>query len=167
MKVIVPAEIIQQRIFLFRKQKVMLDRDLAELYGVTTKHLNRQVKRNRERFPKEFMFQLTRKERDELVPIWYQFKTMKHSYSLPYAFTEHGILMLSSVLHSKRAIRVNIQIMKTFVKLRKILLNYKAVRRKIETMEKKYDHQFRIVFDAIRKILVEEEKPKRQIGFHP
>jgi len=99
------------------------------------------------------------------VPIWRQSKTMKHAYTLPYAFTEHGILMLSSVLNSPRAIQVNIQIMKTFLKLRQMLSHYKIVRKKIEAMERKYDHQFAVVFKAIKQLIREETKPKRQIGF--
>ena len=106
MNELVTNDTVEQRIFLIRGQKVMIDRDLAELYGVTTKNLNRQVKRNILRFPQEFMFQLTQEEKEQLVPIWHRFKTMKHSTSLPYVFTEHGVAMLASVLNSDRAIKI-------------------------------------------------------------
>ena len=107
---IIPQEIIEQRIFLIREQKVMIDRDLAELFGVETKYLNRQVKRNIERFPKEFMFQLTKKEKNELVTNWHRFASLKHSSYPPFVFTEHGVAMLASVLNSKSAIKMSIHI---------------------------------------------------------
>ena len=122
---ILPAEIIENRIFIIRGQKVMIDRDLAELYEVETRYLNRQVKRNRSRFPEEFMFQLTKEEKDELVPIWHRLKSLKHSSSNPYAFTEHGVAMLASVLNSDKAIKISIFIIKIFIKLRKIIATHK------------------------------------------
>ncbi len=134
---------------------------------VTTKRLNEQVKRNGKRFPEDFMFRLTRVERDELVANCDQLERLKHSSSFPYAFTEQGVAMLSSVLNSERAILVNIQIMRTFTKLREMLLTHAEFRQKIEAMERKYDQQFRVVFDAIRELLTPPEKPKRRIGFHP
>ena len=118
MKKLLTSDTIERRIFLIRGQKVMLDHDLAELYGVETKQLNRQVKRNIFRFPPEFMFRLTPEEKEQLVPIWHQFKTRKHTYTLPYAFTEHGIIMLSAVLNSERAIEVSIMVVKTFIRLK-------------------------------------------------
>lgn len=167
MKELIPKELIEQRIFMIRGQKVMLDKDLAMLYQVPTKSLNLAVKRNASRFPGDFMFRLNQKEAEFLR---FQFETSKKgrggSRYLPHAFTEQGIAMLSSVLNSPRAIHANIQIMRAFVKLRKMIASNTTLRRKIEAMEKKYDHQFKIVFDAIRKILIEEEKPKREIGFH-
>ena len=163
---LIPQEIIERKIFLLRGRKVMLDRDLAHLYGVESKYLNRQVKRNIERFPKEFMFQLTSNEKKELVTNWHRFDSMKHSSSLPYAFTEQGVAMLSSVLNSKLAIKVNIQIMITFTKLREIIMTHKDIQKKIEAIEKKYDTQFQVVFDAIKQLLTPPEKPKRRIGFH-
>jgi len=166
MQAIVPAEIIEQKILLLRGKKVMLDRDLATLYGVETKMFNRAVKRNIERFPDDFMFQLTKEEYNELLR--YQFGTLKrgqHSKYLPYAFTENGVAMLSSVLNSKRAIQVNIQIMRTFTKIRELIATHKDLQKKIEDMEKKYDHQFKVVFDAIKQLLAKPEPKKKKIGF--
>ncbi len=164
---LVPQEIIEKKIFLIRGQKVMLDRDLAYLYGVETAQLKRQVKRNIERFPEDFMFTLNDKEVEILVC---HFGIPSKSYfggANPYAFTEHGVLMLSSVLNSKKAIQVNIQIMRTFTKLREIIMTHKDLQRKIEDIERKYDQQFKVVFDAIKQLLTPPEKPKRQMGFHP
>lgn len=144
----------------------MLDKDLAQLYGVETKALNRAVKRNLDRFPDDFMFQLSKEEYDELLR--YQFGTLKrgqHSKYLPFAFTENGVAMLSSVLNSGRAIKVNIQIMRTFTKLREMLMTHKDLKEKIEAMEKKYDYQFKIVFDAIKELLEPPKKTKKKIGF--
>lgn len=161
------VELINSKIITLRGRKVMLDRDLAVLYMVNTKRLNEQVKRNIRRFPPDFMLQLTRLEKTELVAICDRFNTLKHSSVMPYAFTEHGIAMLSSVLNSERAILVNIQIMRVFTQLRRMLITNHDIRRKIAEIEKKYDHQFKIVFDAIRQLLAPSEKPKRRIGFHP
>ncbi len=168
-KVSVPQEIIENKILLVRGEKVMLDKDLAKLYGVETKHLKRQVRRNTDRFPEDFMFQLSKEE----FEIWRrQFGTsnpndkMGLRYS-PYAFTDYGILMLSSVLNSKRAIQVNIQIMRTFTRLKEIITTHKDLQRKIEAMERKYDQQFKVVFDAIKQLLEPLPRPKRQIGFYP
>ena len=162
---LIPSEnIVEKRILLIRGQRVMLDTDLAGLYGVTTKRLNEQVKRNQKRFPSDFMFQLTKEEFDNLI---FQFGISRWggTRKLPYAFTEQGVAMLSSVLRSKRAAQVNIEIMRTFVKLRELLANHKELARKLEDLEKKYDSQFRIVFDAIRQLMIPPEKTKRQIGF--
>ena len=145
----------------------MLDRDLATLYGVETKTLNQAVKRNIERFPHDFMFKLTREEADSLRSQNVTLKRGQHLKYLPYAFTEHGILMLSSVLNSNKAIEVNIQIMRTFTKLRELMLVHKDLRQKIEEMERKYDTQFKIVFEAIKQLLKPPIKPKDRIGFHP
>ncbi|MBU1753888.1 ORF6N domain-containing protein [bacterium] len=150
---LVPIEGIEAKILLIRGQKVMLDRDLAELYEVPTKRLNEQVKRNVKRFPEDFMFQLTKEERLEVVAICDHLKPLKHSSQLPYAFTEQGVAMLSSVLNSERAILVNIQIMRTFTKLRRILASHEDLRKKIEAMENKYDIQFKAVFDAIKSLM--------------
>ncbi len=162
---LISMEVITHKIFVIRGKKVMLDRDLAQLYGVTTKRLNEQVKRNIKRFPADFMFQLTKTEKNELVAICDRFNTMKHSTVLPYAFTEQGVAMLSGVLNSERAIMVNIQIMRAFTQLRRMLLTNTDLRRKIEAMEKKYDRQFAIVFEAIKQLL-EPPKQTRAIGFH-
>lgn len=161
---IVPAEIIQKKILIIRGRKVMLDRDLAELYEVETKALNRAVKRNSERFPEDFMFQLTREEFD-ILRCHFGTSSWGGQRYLPYAFTENGVAMLSSVLSSKRAIQVNISIMRTFTHLREMLLTHRDLKRKIEAMEKKYDHQFKIVFDTIKQLIEPQAKPKKRIGF--
>jgi len=159
-------EAIERRILLIRGQKVMLDAHLADLYGVETKALKRAVKRNRDRFPGDFMLELTKEEIDALR---YQFGTLKrgaHAKYAPFAFAEQGVAMLSTVLNSKRAILVNIEIMRAFVRLREILSTHKDLARKLEELEKKYDEQFRDVFEAIRMLMAPlEPPPKRQIGF--
>ncbi len=162
-------ERIEQKIFLMREQKVMLDRDLAFLYNVETRALNQAVKRNIKRFPKDFMFQLSRKELAKVITNCDNPRHLKFLHACPYAFTEHGISMLSSVLKSDKAIEVNIQIMRTFGKLRELMLVHKDLRQKIEEMEKNYDEQFKLVFAAIRKLLTpprQRVKPKLPIGFH-
>ena len=162
---IIPADRIEKAIYLIRGQKVMIDRDLAELYQVETKVLNQAVKRNRDRFPEGFMFQLSKKEKTEVVTNCDHLKELKYSYRPPYVFTEQGVAMLSSVLNSKRAIQVNILIIKTFVKLRELVSSHKDVLKKIEEMEGKYDKQFMAVFDAIRALITPPEKQKKRIGF--
>ncbi len=162
---IVP-EIIEQRILLLRGHKVMLDSHLANLYGVETKVLKRAVRRNTDRFSHDFMFELTSKEYEILRS---QFGTLswgEHTKYLPYVFTEQGVAMLSSVLHSKRAVQVNIEIMRAFVRLREMLGTHKDLARKLEDLEKKYDEQFAVVFRAIRELMTPPEPPpKRRIGF--
>ena len=164
---IIPVENIVNKIYIFRGVKVMLDSDLAELYGVETKVLNQAVKRNIIRFPSDFMFQLDKEEYDSLRSHFVTLETGRgqHRKFLPYVFTEHGILMLSSVLSSEKAVQVNIQIMRTFTRLRRMLSTHEELKIKIELMEKKYDAQFRIVFDAIKEIITDELKPERKIGF--
>ena len=161
-----PAEVIEKKILFVRGQKVMLDSDLAVLYGVETKVLIQAVKRNINRFPDDFMFQLTKEEFESLRS---QFVTSKEARGgrryMPYVFTEHGVAMLSSVLNSDRAIEVNIAIMRAFVKLREMLSSNKELARKLEEMEQKYDEQFRVVFDAIRALMAQPDKPKEKIGF--
>ena len=174
-KAILPVESIQQRIYLIRGHKVMLDSDLAELYSVETRILVRNVKRHLDRFPSHFMFQLTKEEFDNLKSHFATSNLRSQSGISrqwggrrfpPYAFTEQGVAMLSSVLHSKRAIQVNIQIMDTFVRLRQLLGTHKDMARKLQQLEKKYDAKFSVVFDAIRKLMGPEEPPSsRQIGF--
>ena len=159
-------ENIQNKIFLIRGKKVMLDRDLANLYSVDTKALNQAVKRNLERFPEDFMFQLNKKEAESLRSQIVTLKQGQHRKYLPYAFTENGVAMLSSVLNSRQAIQVNIQIMRTFTRLRELMAGHKELKRKIEEMEKKYDYQFKVVFDAIKRLLEPLKKPKNPIGFH-
>ncbi len=165
---LIPQETIEQRIFLIRGHKVMIDRDLAELYGVETKYLNRQVKRNLQRFPQEFMLQLTDKEKNELVTFCHRFRTMKHSSVLPYAFTEHGVAMLASVLKSERAIKISIHIIKTFVKLRKIISTHKEFSSKLAQLERKiekHDGEIKLIFEAIRQLMIPPETKKKKIGF--
>lgn len=162
---LIPVEFIEKRIFYLRNEKVMIDRHLAEMYGVDTRILNQAVKRNSKRFPREFMFQLSREERDEVITICDDLASLKFARTMPFAFTEHGLAMLSSVLNSDRAIQVNIEIIKAFVRLRKLLATHKELQKKIEDMEDKYDEQFSIVFQAIKQLLTEEKKPKRKIGF--
>ena len=161
---LLPQEIVESKILLLRGKKVMLDRDLAVLYGVETFNLNKAVKRNIDRFPEDFMFQLTSEEFKNLI---FQFgiSSWGGTRKLPYAFTENGVAMLSSVLNSERAITVNIQIMRTFTKLRELLATHKDLARKIEDMEKKYDHQFRVIFDAIKQLIEPPVTPKRKVGF--
>lgn len=163
----VEKEVIINKIFIIRGKKVMIDRDLAELYGVETKVLNQAIKRNFQRFPIDFMFRLNNKEKNKVVTICDHLDSLKYSYSLPLAFTEHGILMLSSVLNSERAIQINIQIMRSFIKLREMLATNGKLKIKIEEMEKKYDKEFSIVFEAIKQLIGEDEekKEKKQIGY--
>ena len=165
---LIPQEIIENKIFLLRGKKVMLDRDLAQLYETKPIRLREQVKRNKKRFPADFMFQLNNKETQELIANCDRFKTLKHSPVSPYAFTEQGVAMLSSVLNSEKALQVNIQIMRTFTKLSEILLSHKDLQHKLENMQKKYDQKFETVFNAIRQLLIPpEKKPKGPIGFQP
>ena len=161
---IVPIERIANKIYLMRSTKMMLDRDLAELYGVETKVLKQAVRRNIDRFPADFMFELTR---DEFNNLRSQIVTSSWGGAryLPMAFTEQGVAMLSSVLKSDQAIHVNIQIMRAFTQLRKMLSTHEDLKRKIESMERKYDKNFKIVFQAIKQMLKTDEKPKKKIGF--
>jgi len=164
-----PVEFIERRILLIRRQKVMLDTDLAQLYGVTTRRLNEQVRRNRARFPEDFAFALTR---EEFANLKSHFATSSSGWGgrrkLPYAFTEHGAVMAANVLNSPVAVRASIQIVRAFVRLREILATHKELARKIEEMEKKYDTQIRVVFGEIRKLMQPPAlPPKHQIGFIP
>ena len=165
---LIPIERIEKAILFMRGHKVMLDRDLAELYEVETKVLNQAIKRNRSRFPEDFMFQITWDEANELLRS--QSVTLKrgqHRKYRPYVFTEQGVAMLSSVLRSERAIHVNIAIMRAFVRLRTILATHKDLARKLEEIERKYDAQFQIVFEAIQRLMAPPTEPekKRRIGF--
>jgi len=166
MSSLISTELIAAKIFIIRGKRVMLDSDLAVLYEVKTKRLNEQVMRNRKRFPEDFMFQLTEEETNFLRSQNATSKRGGRRY-LPYVFTQEGVAMLSSVLNSERAIMVNIQIMRAFAQFRRLLLTHKDLKRKIEEMEKKYDIQFKVVFEALKKLL---EPPtaeeKRIIGFH-
>ena len=187
--VVLKSENIAQLVFFIRGEKVILDRDLASLYGVTTKALNQAVKRNIARFPADFMFQLTKSEyevsRSHLVTSSdrsrfatkssdafsrSQSVTLKRGRNLkyfPYAFTEQGVAMLSSVLRSPRAVEVNIAIMRTFVQLRRLMETNRDLARKIDALETKYDEQFAIVFAAIKELITPAAPVRKQIGFHP
>ena len=164
-KAVIPVEQIESIILLIRGQKVILDHGLAELYGVTTGNLNKAVKRNIDRFPNDFMFQLTAEEYKSLRFHFGILEKGRHSKYLPYAFTEQGVAMLSSVLKSKRAVQVNIEIIRAFVRLRRMLSAHKGLERKLIAVEKKYDEQFKVVFDAIRALMAPPEKPRKKIGF--
>ncbi len=177
----IPIERIERTILLIRDQKVMLSHDLAMLYGIEPRVLIQAVKRNLERFPEDFMFQLDKEElgilksqnvilnsksprhsRSQIV-ILKQGQNIKHR---PYAFTEQGVAMLSSVLRSPQAVAVNVEIMRTFVRLRQMLSSHTDLARKVKALEKKYDGQFKVVFDALRQLMQPPAKPKRAIGFH-
>jgi hypothetical protein len=186
--ILIPDERIIGKIYYLRGRKVMFDSDLAELYGVKTKVLNQAVKRNMKRFPNDFMFQLSKQEADVFLRFQIgilegknlksqivtsssrsQIVTLKRGQNIkyfPYVFTEQGVAMLSSILNSDRAIHVNIQIMRTFTKLREMLSTHKELREKIEKMERKYDGQFKVVFDVIKRLLKTDPKEKiKEIGF--
>jgi len=163
---IIPVERIERKIYFIRRQKVMIDRDLAELYGVETRVLNQAVRRNIKRFPEDFMFHFSKEETE----IWKSQIVMSNKERMglrrrPYAFTQEGIAMLSGVLNSEIAIQVNIEIMRTFVKLRQMLASNTHLARRLKALEKKYDEQFAVVFEAIRALMVPPEKKKRKIGF--
>jgi hypothetical protein len=162
-----PHERIEKTILAMRGQRVMMDADLARLYGVTTKVLNQAVKRNLTRFPKDFMFQLTEEETASLRSqnVTLNAGRGKHRKYRPYVFTEQGVAMLSSVLHSERAIQVNITIMRAFVRLRQMIASNKGLARRLAELEKKYDAQFRVVFEAIRELMAEPASKPRRIGF--
>ena len=158
-------ESLAERILFLRGHKAMLDTDLAALYGVTTKHLNQQVRRNQERFPEDFMFQLTAVEKTEVVTNCDHLQRLKFSPTLPYAFTEHGALMLASVLRSPVAIQASIQVVRAFVRQRKMMAAHQDLAQKLAALEKKYDTKFKVVFDAIRELMTPPRRPARCIGF--
>ncbi|MBZ5555175.1 MAG: ORF6N domain-containing protein [Acidobacteriia bacterium] len=164
----IPVDRIERSIYLIRGQKVMLDRDLAKLYGVPTKRLNEQVRRNQRRFPGDFLFQLTAREIESLRS---QIATSKQARGgrryAPLAFTEQGVAMLSSVLNSERAVDVNIEIMRAFVCLRQMMTSHAALARKLEALENNYNAQFKVVFDAIRQLMAPPRRRRRRIGFQP
>jgi ORF6N domain-containing protein len=168
-KAIIPSQQIAKSIYLLRGQRVILDFELARLYSVTTGNLNKAVNRNRERFPTDFMFQLTAAEADHLIFQFGRSKGRGGRRHLPYAFTEEGVAMLSSVLRSERAVRVNIAIMRAFVKLREILETNRNLAQKFAELERrvgKHDKEISAIIDAIRQLMAPPEKPKREIGFH-
>jgi hypothetical protein len=160
---------IDSRILLIRGHRVMLDADLAEVYGTTTKALNQAVKRNRERFPAEFMFQLTRREKDEVVTNCDHLRKLKYSPNFPFAFTEYGAVMLASVLNSPIAVQASIAVVRAFIRLREILAAHKELARKLKELENRiegHDEEITALFDAIRELMDSPEKPSKQIGFH-
>jgi phage regulator Rha-like protein len=164
---LVPMERIERAIIVVRGEKVMLDNELAEIYGVETRVLNQAVKRNAARFPVDFMFHLTVEEAESLrCQIGISKEGRGGRRYLPYAFTEHGALMLANVLNSERAAQTSVMVVRAFVKLRQMLASNAELARKLDAMEKKYDAQFKVVFDAIRQLMSPPVKPKREIGFH-
>lgn len=169
---LIPIEKITSKICLMRDEKVLLDSDLAELYGVETKQLKRSVRRNFDRFPKDFMFQLSREEYDSLRSQFGTLKRGEHTKYLPYVFTEQGVAMLSSVLNNERAVKVNIAIMRAFVQMRKFLQSSEALAKKLADLEKETSKKFadqqrqiKIIFEAIKQLMTEKNKPKKQMGF--
>ncbi|HMO49898.1 MAG TPA: ORF6N domain-containing protein [Kiritimatiellia bacterium] len=164
-KALIPTEPVVTKILVMRGQKVLLDRDLAQWYGVETRALNQAVKRNQERFPVDFMFVLNRTEIRNISQIVICSETLKHAKSV-YAFTEQGVAMLSGLLNSPRAVQVNIAIMRAFVRLRQLLASHEELSRKLDELEKKYDEQFAVVFKALRELMQPSEPPLRKpIGF--
>ncbi len=162
----VSIEVVERKILLIRDQRVMIDSDLAKLFGAVTKRLNEQVKRNRERFPEDFMFQLTQAEKLEVVAKCDHLRNLRFSSKLPFAFTEHGALMAAGVLNTPLAIEVSIFIVRAFIRLRQMLLSHSDLARKLDALEKKYDDNFKVVFEAIRALMTPPpEKPKKKIGF--
>jgi hypothetical protein len=165
----ISIESVEQRIFVIRDQKIILDSDLAQLYGVTTKRLNEQVKRNRDRFPDDFMFRLSSDEGESILASRSQIATLKRGQNLkyaPYAFTEHGAVMVANVLNSPIAVHASIQVVRAFVRLRGIAATHKDLTQRLEQMEQKYDRKFKVVFDAIRELMAPPiTSSRRKIGF--
>jgi phage regulator Rha-like protein len=167
----IPDELIINKIIVLREKKVMIDRDLAELYGVTTKRLNEQVKRNQKRFPEDFMFQITKEEKEEIIRQFEHLSPLKYSPVLPYVFTEHGAVMLASVLNSDKAIEVNIQIVRVFTQIRQMLSDNIELRQELERIRKKVDNQdknIELVFKYLDELLEKKEQPvlpRKSIGY--
>lgn len=167
-KSLIPVEIIENRILLIRGRKVILDSDLAQLYGVTTKRLNEQVKRNKDRFPTEFMFRLNKKEKAKVVANCDHLAKLKFSTTLPYAFTEHGAIMLASVLNSKKAIEASIFIVLVFVRIREILSSHREIAIKFKELEQRLDTQdshIKVIMSTLNEMLEPPEPPKKEFGF--
>lgn len=164
--ILIPVEELAQQIFHLRGKKIMFDFDLAKLYEIETRILKQQVRRNRDRFPVDFMFELTRKEWEEVITNCDNLSiNSRYKPFPPFAFTEQGVAMLSSVLHSKRAIIINIAIMRTFVHLRQLVEANKELVRRIDTLEERFDKNFTIVFEAIKELIREENQPREKIGY--
>ena len=160
-----PMERVEDRILSIRGHRVMVDTDLAEVYGVPTRALNQAIKRNVERFPEDFAFRLTSGEKTELDTNCDRFARLKHSTVFPLVFTEHGAIMAASVLNSPRAIEASVYVVRAFVKMREVLATHKELARRLIEMEQKYDRQFKVVFDAIRALMEPPKIPRRRIGF--
>lgn len=166
-KSLIPTEKIDRAILIIRGHKVMLDSDLAEIYGVKTSRLNEQVKRNKDRFPDDFMFQLTSREKQEVIANCYHLEKLKFSRTNPYAFTEHGTIMLANVLNTPTAIETSVLIVRAFVKLREILSTHKELEKKILELESKYDNQFKLIFKAIKELMQQDKlnENRPRIGY--
>jgi phage regulator Rha-like protein len=164
-KTLVPVERVQKAILFIRAEKVILDADLAALYGVSTKRLNEQIKRNRARFPDDFMFQLSGEEKADVVANCDHLKRLKFSSKLPYAFTEHGTIMAANVLNSERAVQASVEVVRAFVRLRQMLASNAELSRRFDELESKYDRKFKVVFDAIRQLMSPPLPRRKQIGF--
>ncbi|MCB0397284.1 MAG: ORF6N domain-containing protein [Flavobacteriales bacterium] len=166
---VLPADKTDRAILMIRGYRIMLDSDLADLYQVPTKQLNQQVKRNIDRFPEDFMFQLTDKEKTEVVTNCDHLRKLKFSPHLPYAFTEHGAVMLAGILNSHTAVQASIHVVRAFVKLRALLATHQELARKLDSMEQKYDKQFKVVFDALRELMSTPSPTRKAIGYriHP
>lgn len=164
-RALIPLERVERRILLIRGEKVIIGSDLAELYGVSTKAFNQAVKRNSQRFPGDFMFQLTEEEKQYVVTNCDHLEKLKFSPTLPNAFTEHGALMAANILNSERAVDASVQVVRAFVKLRQMLASSADLARKVEALERKYDANFKVVFDAIKKLMMPPVLPKSRIGF--
>lgn len=165
---LIPLEVIESKILLNRDQKVMLDSDLAQLYGVSTKRLNEQVKRNIKRFPSDFIFRLNKREKNEVVANCDHLKKLKFSPNLPYAFTEHGAIMLASILSSSKAIETSIFVVRAFIRLRQILSTQLELAQKLKELElqiNSHDEHIRTIFDALNQLLTPPDPPKKKIGF--
>ena len=167
---LVPVKKIEQTILLIRNQKVILDVDLARLYGVTTGRLNEQVKRNRDRFPADFMFRLTKKEKEEVIANCDNLQSLKFYRGLPYVFTEHGAMMAANVLKSRRAIGISVYVVRAFVKLREMVGTHRVLAQKLSELERRissHDEQIQSLFEAIRRLMPPLRPHRRRIGFHP
>jgi hypothetical protein len=165
-KIMIPDESIINTTFLVRGKKIMLDADLAALYGIETRLLKRAVNRHPDRFPGDFMFELTKKERNQLVEQNQRLGNIKFSPSNSYAFTEHGVVMLASVLNTPMAVKMSIHVTRVFVGLREMIQSHKDLLGKLNEMEEKYDHQFRVVFDAIKELMDPEKQERKPVGFN-
>lgn len=159
------AENIGDRIVVLRKRRVLIDADLAELYQVSTKRLKEQLKRNAERFPEDFAFQLSADEKSEVVAKCDHLQRLKYSPFLPHAFTEYGALMVANLLKSPQAVETSIAVVRAFVRLRELLISHRELAEKLRVLEKKYDSQFKVVFDAIHQLMMPSSKPNPRIGF--